>query len=90
MFEYYGFGTSKFTYDYNKQLGINTCTVQPQLSKFQLSEHLIIQTVAMTVLLEYFVTCVCSIRVVHQSSVLLYRRSMGFICPNKFTDLTLL
>ena len=44
----------------------------------------IIRTVTMTVLLEYFVTGVCSIRVVQQSSVY---KSMGFIYPNKFTYL---
>ena len=49
-----------------------------------LSEPLNIWIVAMTVLLKYFVTSVCSIRVVEWRSE---NKSMGFIYPNKFTYL---
>ena len=40
------------------------CAVLPRLF-----EHLVIQTVGMTALLEYFVSNVCSIRVFEQGSV---------------------
>jgi len=44
------------------------------------------RTVAVTVLLEYFVTGVCCIRVFQHSSKYNYK-STGFIHPNKFTFL---
>ena len=53
-------------------------------TKKKLSEPSIVRTVAVTVLLGYFVAGVCTIRVVQQSSVY---KSMGFIYPNKFTYL---
>jgi len=58
--------------------------VHPRLSESRLSNTLIIRTVVMTVLLEYFAKSVCCIRVVQRSSVY---KSMGFIYPNKFTYL---
>ena len=66
-------------------------TVDPCLSEPQLSKHLNYPNTNVTVLLDYFVISVhsirvndCSIRVVEQSSVY---KSMGFSYPNNFTYL---
>ena len=59
------------------------CSVQQDLDYLNF-KYPIIRTVTVTVLLEYFVTGVCSIRVVQQSSIY---KLMGFIYPNKFTYL---
>ena len=63
-------------------------TVGSQLSELRLSEHSIIWTPKVTVLLEYFSIDVCSIRV-NDCSIRVFEqstvyKSMGFSYPNKF------